>query len=82
MDNETKTTEKLENILTRFAYIYRNCKEDEAEQILKQYIAEIKDDLVSEDIQMLERENKAMFNVLLKLNYTQEQITDICNGAI
>lgn len=35
-----------------------------------------------EDIEMLERENKAMADALLKLNYTPEQISDICNGTI
>lgn len=34
----------------------------------------------NEDINMLERENKAMAEFLEKLGYTQEQIIDICNG--
>lgn len=45
-------------------------------------IGEILDITTSEDIQMLERENQAMANVLLKLGYTNEQISDIANGAI
>jgi Holliday junction resolvasome RuvABC DNA-binding subunit len=36
----------------------------------------------SEDIEMLQRENKAMAEAFEKLGYTQEQISDIANGAI
>jgi len=36
----------------------------------------------NEDIEMLQRENKAMAIALLKLGYTNEQISDIANGAI
>ncbi len=39
-------------------------------------------DNCNEDIEMLERENKAMAEALTKLGYTQAQISDICNGAI
>lgn len=35
-----------------------------------------------EDYDILARENKAMASALLKLGYTNEQISDICNGAI
>ncbi len=45
-------------------------------------IGEILDITTSEDIQMLERENQAMAGALLKLGYTNEQISDIVNGAI
>lgn len=33
-----------------------------------------------EDIQMLERENKEMAEALEKLGYTDDQISNICNG--
>lgn len=35
-----------------------------------------------DDMEMLERENQAMANALLQLGYTDEQISDIANGAI
>jgi hypothetical protein len=35
-----------------------------------------------EDYEMIARENKNMAEALSKLNYTPEQISDICNGAI
>lgn len=36
----------------------------------------------NEDTAMLERENHAMANALLKLGYTKDQLSDIVNGAI
>lgn len=38
--------------------------------------------LSNDNIEMLQRENKCLANALLKLNYTNEQISDIANGAI
>ena len=38
-------------------------------------------DSENEDMAMLERENKNMANALLKLGYTNEQVSDICNGV-
>lgn len=50
------------------------------EEVRKELITLYKRD--SEDYNMLARENKNMAKALSKLNYTPEQISDICNGAI
>jgi len=34
------------------------------------------------ELAMLARENKCMAKALVKLGYTPDQISDICNGAI
>ena len=58
--------------------------DDEQEVVESIYNAlwDLHDTLKSDDIEMLERENKAMADALSKLGYTQEQISDIANGAI
>ncbi len=43
---------------------------------------EIYKEMTSEDMEMLQRENKAMAEKLSVLGYSQDQISDICNGAI
>lgn len=40
------------------------------------------EDYCLEDIQMLERENKCMAEKLEKLGFSQDQVSDIANGAI
>lgn len=45
-------------------------------------IASVIENPIIDDMEMLQRENKEMANALLKLGYTNEQISDICNGAI
>lgn len=54
---------------------------EDTTEALKQY-RERENNPNTDNIEMLQRENKAMAGALLKLGYTNEQISDVCNGAI
>lgn len=54
---------------------------DTTTEALKQY-RERESNPNTDNIEMLQRENKAMADALLQLGYTNEQISDIANGAI
>lgn len=69
------------------AYIDTENWEDFVQSLWKyqeeaQELEERLENIGNEDIEMLQRENKALAGALLKLGYTNEQISDIANGAI
>lgn len=83
--NYDKCTGYKQAILETLIDQYEN-HEDEQEEDSLDELADILNGNTKycdyEDIDMLVRENKSMANALLKLGYTNAQISDICNGAI
>jgi hypothetical protein len=76
-ENDSNILNKSWNVMT-----YEKLEEffgDDVDDVIDD-INDLDLDEDNEDMAMLERENKCMAEALLKLGYSQEQITDICNG--